>query len=149
MPEPTSAASAAPPKQNETASGSADLLQLSGANPFASVLNTGVSSTTTQNAFDSSGGMRVFEKLIDCWINSSQIGYIITLSIFLHKGLLGQTFSATYYSHKGPVKLEMTYLGEGLEVFQLRTEQIIQLWRVKEQINPDLLQEIWMPVLQT
>jgi hypothetical protein len=56
MPEPTSAASAVPLKQNETASGSADLLQLSGANPFASVLNTGVSSTTTQNAFDSSGG---------------------------------------------------------------------------------------------
>jgi len=56
MPEPTPAASAAPPKQNENPSGSADLLQLSGANPFASVLNTGVSSTTTQNAFDSSGG---------------------------------------------------------------------------------------------
>ena len=73
----------------------------------------------------------------------------MTLAIFLHKGLLGQIFSATYYSHKEPVKLELTYLGEGLEVFQLQTEQIIRLWQVKEQINPDLLQEIWMPVLQT
>ena len=55
MPEPAPAA--APAKPNEPASGSADLLQLSGANPFANVLNAGASSTsTTQPAFDVSGG---------------------------------------------------------------------------------------------
>jgi len=55
MPEPIPAA--APVKPSEPASGSADLLQLSGANPFANVLNAGTSSTTTtQQAFDVSGG---------------------------------------------------------------------------------------------
>ena len=50
MPEPTP--STAPVKQNEPTSGSADLLQLSGANPFANVLNAGGSTTTNQNTFD-------------------------------------------------------------------------------------------------
>lgn len=54
MPEPTP--STAPVKQNEPASGSADLLQLSGANPFANVLNAGGSTTTNQNTFDIGGG---------------------------------------------------------------------------------------------
>merc|ERR1719510_2349911 len=53
MPEPTP--SSAPVKQNDAPSGSADLLQLSGANPFANVLNAGGTTTTTQNAFDVGG----------------------------------------------------------------------------------------------
>ena len=58
MPDPAPSA-AAPVVQSEPASNSADLLQLSGANPFANVLNAG--STTTapapapQNAFASGG----------------------------------------------------------------------------------------------
>jgi len=54
MPEPTP--STVPVKQNEPTSGSADLLQLSGANPFANVLNAGGSTTTNQNTFDIGGG---------------------------------------------------------------------------------------------
>ena len=58
MPEPTP--STAPAKQSEPTSGSADLLQLSGANPFANVLNAGGSSSNTQNAFDIGGGKECF-----------------------------------------------------------------------------------------
>lgn len=59
MPEPTPSA-AAPVKQSEPATNSADLLQLSGANPFANVLNAGANTAAAppapQNTFDISGG---------------------------------------------------------------------------------------------
>ena len=59
MPDPAPSA-AAPVKQSEPASNSADLLQLSGANPFANVLNAGANTTAPppapQNTFDISGG---------------------------------------------------------------------------------------------
>jgi len=59
MPDPAPSA-AVPVKQSEPASNSADLLQLSGANPFANVLNAGANTAAPppapQNTFDISGG---------------------------------------------------------------------------------------------
>ena len=49
MPEPTSSETTA--TKSEQPSGSTDLLQLSGANPFANVLNTGTTSSIPQNVF--------------------------------------------------------------------------------------------------
>ena len=70
MPDPAPSA-AAPVVQSEPASNSADLLQLSGANPFANVLNAGSTTTTApapapQNAFASGGNyvVRIISSLL-------------------------------------------------------------------------------------
>ena len=59
MPDPAPAAAPAPVAPSEPPSNSADLLQLSGANPFANVLNAGATTAAAppapQNAFGSTG----------------------------------------------------------------------------------------------
>ena len=64
MPDPAPAAAPAPVAPSEPPSNSADLLQLSGANPFANVLNAGATTTAAppapQNAFGSTGIFCIF-----------------------------------------------------------------------------------------
>ena len=87
MPDPAPAAAPAPVAPSEPPSNSADLLQLSGANPFANVLNAGATTTAAppapQNAFGSAGNFCWIYNLIFYIVCKQKCNFYITIDHYI------------------------------------------------------------------